>query len=347
MAIACAVVGYGFAGRSFHSYLISLVPGMEVRGVVARDPEKRQRVAAELPSARVYSSVEEAVADEGVDLVVVATPHDTHAPVAVEALRAGKHVVVDKPIALSLAEAQGMYEAARRAGRELFVFHNRRWDSDFLTLRKLIDDGALGPRESVRWVEMAWNRWGTWKSWRASNARGGGRLRDLGAHLLDQLLLLNTSTVASVYARGHFDFEDSDTPSHCQVTLSFADGGTGVADVTSMTRYEKPRMLALGREGTFVKFGVDPQEDAMKRGAIDEAVTPPEQWGRLIRAGETRPVPPVPGRWRCFYEHVKEVLEGRAANVIREGEMLRLMAVMDAAHRSIASGTAERPEPTI
>lgn len=339
------VVGYGYAGRSFHCYLISLVPGLTLHGVMTRNPETQAKVRSERPGVKVYASLEEVLGDDEVDAVVLATPHDTHAPYALAALRAGKHVVTDKPMCLTLAEARAMYAAAESARRHLTVFHNRRWDSEYLTLRKLMSEGVLGEGPGgVRWLEMAWNRFGTWRSWRASAARGGGRLYDLGSHMLDQALTLFTEPVVSVYARTHYDFPDTDTPSHCQVTVGFEGGRTAVVDCTSMSRFEKPRMLAMGMAGTFVKFGVDPQEAAMVKGDIDAAVVPPEQWPRLITADGARMVPPVPGRWRCFYEHVERLLRGTEGPVIRRHEMLRLLSVLDAAHESIRTGQVVRPE---
>lgn len=332
------VVGYGFAGRSFHSYLISLTPSLCLHGIVVRDPEKQQKARAENPDAKLYTDIQEALSDEAVDVVVIATPHATHHPLALRCFAAGKHVVTDKPISLTAQQAREMYSAARAASRHLFVFHNRRWDSDFLTLQHAIRSGQLGPPDSVRWIEMCWNRFGTWRSWRASAAMGGGRLYDLGSHMLDQLLLLQPSPVQSVYARAHFDFPDTDTPSHCQVTLRHANGATGVFDVTSASRYEKPRVLAMGADATFLKFGVDPQEPFMIRREIDNAVTPPQEWPRLLTSDGPRMLQPIPGRWRSFYEHVADVLSGRSEHLITEPQMLRLMTVLDAAHASIREG---------
>jgi len=334
-----AVVGYGFAGRSFHSYLIGLVPGLELRGVVSRSGDTRAKVLAEHPGAVAYASLEEALADGEVDAVVVATPHDTHHPYSLAALRAGKHVVTDKPMCLNLREAREVYAAAEAAGREVMVFHNRRWDSEYLTLQKVLAEGTLG---DVRWIEMAWNRFGAWKSWRAKASSGGGRLYDLGSHMLDQMLTLFPEPVETVFARAHFDFPDTDTPSHCQVTVTFAGGKTGVIDCTSMSRFEKPRMLAYGPGGTFVKFGVDPQEAAMIKGDIDSASVPPAEWPRVTTAEGTRMVPPVPGRWRSFYEQVERVLRGEEKPAVTKGEMIRLMTVLDAAHESMRTGAVAR-----
>lgn len=337
------VVGYGFAGRSFHSYLIGLVPGLELWGVVSRNEATREKVRAERPGVRTYGALEEAVGDAEVDAIVIATPHDTHFPYAMAGLAGGKHVIVDKPMCLNLGECERIYAAAEKAGKEVMVFHNRRWDSEYLTLKKVLAEGTLG---DARWIEMAWNRFGSWKSWRAKASSGGGRLYDLGSHMLDQVLTLIPEPVATVYARAHFDFADTDTPSHCQVTVGFVGGSgggkTGVVDCTSMSRFEKPRMLAYGPGGTFVKFGVDPQEGAMIKGDIDSAVVPPAEWPKLITAEGTRMLQPVPGRWRSFYEQVERVLRGEEKPAVTKGDMVRLMTVLDAAHESIRTGSVVR-----
>ena len=136
-----ALLGFGLAGRVFHAPLVEATPGLRLHTVVSSDPAK---VASAYPQARVLTDPQAAFADPDIDLVVVATPNHTHAPLALAALAAGKHVVVDKPFALDLAEARAMIEAADRAGRRLSVFHNRRWDADFLALRALLAEGRLG-----------------------------------------------------------------------------------------------------------------------------------------------------------------------------------------------------------
>ncbi|MFO7958721.1 MAG: Gfo/Idh/MocA family oxidoreductase, partial [Candidatus Brocadiia bacterium] len=137
------VIGYGYAGRSFHSYLIGLADGLELRGVSSRSPETREKIVEER-HCRAYAGLDEVIEDPDVDLVVLATPHDTHAELAVKAMDAGKHVVTDKPMCTSLEECDRMIEAAERNDVLLTVFQNRRWDGDYLTLRKLMDEGELG-----------------------------------------------------------------------------------------------------------------------------------------------------------------------------------------------------------
>lgn len=328
------VIGYGHAGKAFHAYLIGLESGLSLRGVASRDPQTRERIVAE-QGCRAYASFEEVLGDEEADLVVLATPHDTHADLAVRAMDAGKAVVTDKPMCVDLAECDRMIESAARNGVLLQVFQNRRWDGDYLTLRKLLDEGALG---DLRWLEMAWTPPRAPGGWRGRKDAGGGRFYDLGAHLLDQVLTLLPERVTSVYCRMHHDYAEVDVESHAMCVLGFANGATGVVDVGGMHKLPKPRIQAFGSRGAFVKHGKDPQEAAMKAGDIDAAVEPPGEYGRFSDGQAERTIPTVRGDWKQFYRNVAEVLAGAAEPAIKLTENRRLMAVYDAAWQSAASG---------
>jgi scyllo-inositol 2-dehydrogenase (NADP+) len=282
-----------------------------------------------------------------VDLVVLATPTSTHADLAVRALGAGKHVVTDKPMCLTLEECDRMIAAAEETGLLLNVFQNRRWDGDFLTVKSLIDlagqavpgEGRLG---DVRWIEMAWQKSGPPGGWRGSRASGGGRFYDLGAHLLDQLLLLFQQAIDTVYCRMQYDFPDHDVESHAMIVVGFADGVTGVCDVSSMSARSKPRFHVFGTKGTFLKHGLDPQEEALKAGDIDAAREDEALFGRLYDGKGEAIVPTLPGRWRSYYENIADVLAGKAEPAVKLAENRRVMAVMDAALRSARSNQVIR-----
>ncbi|MEZ4861232.1 MAG: Gfo/Idh/MocA family oxidoreductase [Caldilineaceae bacterium] len=334
-----AVIGYGYAGRSFHSYLINITPGLTLHGVASSDPAKREQIVQER-GCRAYASFEEVIADPLIDLVVLATPNDRHAELAIRAMEAGKAVVTDKPMCVTLAEADRMLATAERTGAMLSIFQNRRWDGDFLTVRGLLAAGELG---KVRWIEMAWQRWGAPRGWRGTAEKGGGRLYDLGAHLLDQLLVLCPQPVAGVYCRIHYDFPDRDVESHALVSVHFADGTTGICDLSSMAAIEKPRFHLFGDKATFCKYGLDPQEDAMRAGAIDSAVEPEANYGVLHNGVTQRVISTVPGRWRSYYENIRDVLTGQAELAVKPAEVRRVMAVFDAAQRSAQSGAVVAP----
>lgn len=331
-----AVIGYGFAGKSFHSYLVGLESGLNLYGISSRNAETRKRIVAER-QCKAFSSFENVLADDAVDLVVLATPNLQHAPFAIAALQAGKHVVTDKPMCINLEECEAVHEAARQSGKVFSVFQNRRWDGDFLTLKKLLADGELG---DLRWLEMAWTNAGKPGGWRGENSPGGGRLYDLGAHLLDQTLLVFPQAVTSVYCRMHRDFGANQVESHAMITLGFENGATAIVDTGSMHHTPKPRIQAFGRTGSFVKYGLDPQEAAMKQEEIDVAVEPVEQYGTLVVHKKKCVVETLPGRWRNYYELIAAQITGEPLPhaPIRFEETRRVMAVIDAAFESAKSG---------
>ena len=327
------VIGYGMAGEKFHCYLIDLSPGLTLHGASSRNAETRNRIVAER-GIKAYDGLAAVLADPDVDLVVLATPNATHAELAVQALDAGKHVVTDKIMCLNLAECDRMIAAAERSGKLLNVFQNRRWDGDYLTVHKLMAEGHLG---EVRWLEAAWQRDGPPRSWRGQADMGGGWLYDLGAHLIDQILLLMPQPVTSVYCRMHHDFPAHDVASHTMVVIGFENGATAVCDLGSMAYIGKPRFQIYGTEATFIKYGLDPQENAMKAGDIDAAEEPEALYGRLNNGESEQVIPTVAGRWRNYYENIADVLNNNAEPAVKLSEARRVIAVVDAAKQSAES----------
>ncbi|PLM56207.1 oxidoreductase, partial [Klebsiella pneumoniae] len=176
--INIALIGYGFVGKTFHAPLIRSVPGLNLAFVASRDEEKVKR---DLPDVTVIASPEAAVQHPDVDLVVIASPNATHAPLARLALNAGKHVVVDKPFTLDMQEARELIALAEEKQRLLSVFHNRRWDSDYLGIRQVIEQGTLG---AVKHFESHFDRFRpeVRVRWREQNVPGSGLWFDLGPH---------------------------------------------------------------------------------------------------------------------------------------------------------------------
>jgi predicted dehydrogenase len=260
-ATKIALAGYGLGARVFHAPIIRATDGLHIASVFSPSAETRARAEADLGVA-TCATFDELLAGD-IELVVIVTPHDTHADLAVRALEAGKHVVVDKVMCLTLGEADRMIATARAAGRILTVYQNRRWDGDFLTVKKLLDEGALGEPVVVeaRWVRAALSRRA---SWRLERARGGGMWLDLGAHMVDQLMLL-FGPVASVFCRQHFTEPDLDVPTLTECLLTFRSGVTGVVETGALTPIERPRWLVRGTEACYEKHGFDPQRGACAR----------------------------------------------------------------------------------
>jgi len=338
------LVGYGLGGRVFHATLIRAVPELRIVGVQSRSAERRQQAATDL-GCKTYATLEELLAERSVDLVVISTPHDQHRDQVVAALEAGKHVVVDKVMALSVAEADEMIAAAERVGRLFSVFQNRRWDGDFLTVRRALDDGLLGQPlvAEARVVSYARDRPPTWRSFRA---HGGGPFRDWGAHITDQALLL-FGPVASVWA--HFAYADEydvETAGECH--LLHRSGVRFVYECGYTTRRPRPRWFVRGTLGTLEKHGLDPQEARLKEGQV-EGVTPrwgpyepPELYARVTTEMAGVPaemvVETLPGRYLTYYENIADVLLRDAEPLVRPAEVRDEIRVLDAAAQSAASG---------
>ena len=328
------VLGCGRWGRKCHGYFIGKTAGLHLQGIAAREPDKVASAAAEL-GCPGYVGFESVLADPQVDAIVLATPNYTHAELAIQALRAGKHVLSEKVVCLNTAEFDRMAQAAAESDRTLTVFQNRRLDGDFRTVRSLIDAGELG---DVRWVEMAWQGFGIWGGWRGEASKGGGKIYDLGPHLVDQVLQLFPEPVASVYCRLHHDVPERDVESEALIVICFASGRTAVVDVSSLATIQKPRFYVRGTKGTFQKFGLDPQEKAMMEGKIESSVEPEEFYGTLKTATGERRVPTLPGCWLDFFAHWRDSLRGESAPLVTLPEARRVVEVLETAHRSGREG---------
>ncbi|MDA0334187.1 MAG: Gfo/Idh/MocA family oxidoreductase [bacterium] len=341
-SIPTAVVGYGFAGRCFHSYLVGLAaPALTLKGIVSSRPQARADITGRL-GVYAWERFEDVLADDEIELIVLATPNDVHAPQAIAALQAGKHVVTDKPMSLNGAEADAMMAAARDAGRILTVFQNRRWDGDYLTVKQLLTDGQLG---ALVYAQLAWGQYGAPGSWRGQAHRGGGKFIDLGAHMIDQALQLVPAPLQRVYARFTDAGLSKEVEDHAHCVLSFGNGAEIHVVTSSIARAPMPRWYVLGTDGAFVKHGVDPQEGAMITGDIDAAREPDrDNWPRLRRevAGRSAETvfDAVPGRWRSFYENVAAAIRGQADLAVTPASVRRVMGVFDAARESAHSGRA-------
>jgi scyllo-inositol 2-dehydrogenase (NADP+) len=335
--INVGVIGYGYSGRNFHSYLLVLEPRLKLYAVCVRNPERRSRAALE-HKVKTFSNVDDLLKDNNVGLVVVATPHNTHAELAVKALDAGKHVVVEKIMCMNVEEADAMIEAAERNKVMLTVFHNRRWDGDYLTVRKVLDEGLLGEpyliEESIMWYAEKVDP----HRWRSSKEQGGGYLYDWGAHLIDHALQIGKARVDRVYCYSTKRRKAMDIESYIKCLIHFANGLTYGVELGDMARIDRPRWFILGERGSLTKTGRDPQERAMNMGNIDAAVEDPKDYPliRTVQNGvvtETR-MQTIRGDWKQFYRNVADhLIEGKELAVKPE-EARRVVAVAETALKS-------------
>ena len=342
-----ALVGYGLAGRVFHAPFIDATPGVELAAIVTSDPDRRSQAAAAHPGAALFETADAlwaASADLGVELAVVATPNRSHVTVALAALGAGLGVVVDKPLAATVEDGRRIVAEADRLGRFLSVFHNRRWDGDFLTVRRLIDAGELG---AVWRFESRYERWrpdpkpGAWRE-RSSPADAGGLLADLGSHLIDQAVVLFGPPL-SVYAelgRRRAGVEvDDDT----FVALQHRGGETSHLWASSVASRPGPRFRVLGAAAGYVVWGMDPQERALRAGQSPAHAgwgeSPPGRWGTVgIGEDDVAPVPTEIGDYGRFYQGVVAAARQGHPPPVAPGDALATLEVIDAARRSAALG---------
>ncbi|VTM45127.1 putative oxidoreductase [Klebsiella quasipneumoniae] len=259
-AIRVGLVGYGYASKTFHAPLISGTPGLALTTVSSSDAAK---VHADWPGAKVVSAAGELLNDPEIDLVVIATPNDTHFPLAKAALEAGKHVVVDKPFTVTLSQARELESLAKHCGRVLSVFHNRRWDSDFLTVRTLIDEGLLG---EVCYFESHFDRFRPQvrQRWREQAGPGTGIWYDLGPHLLDQAVVLFGLPVSITVDLAQLR-PGAQSTDYFHAVLAYPQRRV-VLHGTLLAAAESARFIVHGSRASFIKYGLDPQEERLKNG---------------------------------------------------------------------------------
>jgi predicted dehydrogenase len=336
-AVRIGLVGYGFGGRYFHAPLIAGGTGSVLAGVVTRSPERRAEVAHDHPRVAVFDTVDDLVA-AGVDAVTECTPAATHTALTEDVLRRGVPVVCDKPFALDAEAARHTVELAEREGVLLSPYQNRRWDSDLLTIRQLLDSGRLG---EVRRLESAFERWSPQPE---PPAAGGGLLRDFGSHLVDQALFL-FGPVDHVYAETH---EVSPGSEDAFLVLLHHTGGMR-SELSGDWRQSapRPRFRLSGSAGTFVvSSGMDGQEAALvsgmtpARAGADWGREPEAAWGTLHLGDEHEVIPSERGRWDQFYEQFAAAVRGTGPVPVDPWDAVATATVLDAARRSAAAGSS-------
>lgn len=325
-------MGFGSVGRTLHAPLISATPGIELCAVVSSDSSK---VHADLPGIRVFSELAPALSEPDIDLVVIATPDPMHAPQAHQVLDAGKHVVVEKPMALTLEEARTVADHARAAGRDLFVFHNRRWDSDFLTLRALIETGKLG--EIVQF-ESHIDRFCPVVNdcWR--DRAGAGTFYDLGPHLIDQVLVLFGMPEA-VFADLAVQRAGGQVSDYFHLLLRYPERRV-ILHSSQLTVDHGLRLAIHGSRGSFVKRGMDIQAHQLKAGQLPRSIgfgVDPLPGSLIMHAdgmARSQPTEMIPGDYTKFYDGVRNTIALGMPNPVPVDDALCVMEIMEAAKLS-------------
>ena len=335
--ISVGLIGYGMAGRTFHAPVIQSVPNLRLKKVVERHTnEARKRY----PWVEVVPDATALLQDEEISLVVIATPNISHFDLARQSLKANKHVVVEKPFTTTSGQAQELIDLARQQNKVISVNHNRRWDGDFQTVKKLLEGRLLGRLVEY---ESHYNRFRNYprpNAWREEEGAGGGILFDLGSHLIDQAQVLfgvpqmitSDIRVQRDFAKINDSFELILHYDDLKVTLKAG----------MLVREQSPRFILHGTEGSFVKYGFDPQEEALKRGLIPSESNwgnePREQWGTLLtQVGGVDlegQVKTIAGCYQSFYQNIVDVISGRAELAVKPEEARSTIRIIELAIES-------------
>ncbi|MEO7713483.1 MAG: Gfo/Idh/MocA family oxidoreductase [Gemmatimonadaceae bacterium] len=342
-SLAVGLIGYGLGGSAFHAPLIAATPGLHLAAVVTRDAGRRAQIEHRYPDTRVVADVDALwQMSDALDLVVVSSPNATHVPYARAALDAGLHVVVDKPFAPTAAQAREIGAAADRVARFAIPFHNRRWDGDFLTVERLVRDGALG---AVHRFESRFERLrATAKPrWTLADAaeRGEGIVLDIGTHLIDQALHLfgPVLDVHAELARRHPSVVVED---EAFLSLAHASGVRTHLYMSAAAAQSGARLSVWGARAAYVKHGLDPQEDALRAGVIpgaaDWGAEPRERWGSLGTMVEHSAHPTLPGAYPDFYAGVERSIRAGGPPPVLVADAVATLDVIEAAFRSAREG---------
>jgi predicted dehydrogenase len=331
--IRVGLVGFGMAGRVFHGPLLSSVEGLELAAVVERSSSN---AIQRYPGITTYRSLEAMLGDSSLGLFVVATPSGTHFEVARQILAAGKDVVVDKPMSTTSAEVAQLISLAAARNVHLIPFFNRRWDSDFLTIQKLLHEGSLGRLVSF---ESRFDRWRpnppSDRLWKEDPSVGGGVLLDLGTHITDQALALFGKPEAMA-ADVRCEREWARANDAFTIRLRYP-GYTVVLGANSLSSPPGPRFHLRGARGNYLKLGLDPQEAALNKvtriGDADWGQEPAANWGTLsvdVDGGMvTRPVAPIPGDYRLYYAGVRDALLGTGPAPVAARDAWRVARLLE------------------
>jgi predicted dehydrogenase len=322
-----AVIGYGASfnmGRAHAGWMNAA--GMQTIAACDIDPPRMEAAAADYPGIRTYLSVDELLTNDEVDLCVVVLPHHIHAEIAIQCLKAGKHVITEKPMCTSVAQADAMIQAARRAGKMLSVFHNRRHDGDYLAIKEVIDQGLIGEVFLIEAYGAGYGHPGTW--WRSDKQISGGAMFDWGAHFVDWILNLTPSDVVGV--DGYFQkrvWMDVTNEDYTKAVLRFRNGCAAELELGNLSAAGKPRWRILGTKGAIVDTGREPFTVKV------------EHAGRIA----TMELPYKKSDWQAYYNGIAAHLTQGAELDVKPEEGRRIIAVLEAAEKSSKVGRTIEP----
>lgn len=335
--IQTALLSYGMSGEVFHAPLIVAHGGFQLSTIVQRKAVSAQR---RYPSVRVVTSIDEVLRDDSIELVVVNTPNETHYDFTVRVLEAGKHAIVEKPFAVTVQEADKLIDIAQKNNRALTVFQNRRWDGDFLTLKQIIAQKYVG---KIAEFELHYDRYRNFieaNTWKEESRPGTGILYNLGSHMLDQVLVLFGMPL-EVDARLGVQRPGGKVDDYYDVRLQYNDFHA-IVKSSYLVRESMPRYILHGTEGSFVKFGIDPQEQALKDGRLPGSPgwgqEDPSQWGRINTTigglHVTGTIETMAGNYLAYYNNLYEAIRNGTPLAVMPEESRDVIRLIEACAES-------------
>jgi scyllo-inositol 2-dehydrogenase (NADP+) len=335
--IDVGLIGFGLAGRYFHAPVIRAVPGLHLSAILQRSGDSAAR---SYPDVRIVRTLEDLLAIDSIYLIVIATPNQTHFPIAKHCLEAGRHVVVDKPFTTSVAEAIELLKLAQKLGHLLTVYHDRRFDADFQALRNVAASGVLG--RIVRFEDTYDRYRPTPKpgAWREIPGPGSGILFDLAPHLIDQTFMLMGKPLA-LTADIRTERRGLPTDDAFDLLLHYPDGARALLRAAMMSAVPRPRMVVLAEKGSFLKREFDPLEPTLRASQVPAGeswvLEKEANWGELtlVENGKftTGRIPSV-GDWREFYANVRDAIQSNAPLLVTHQQILDVMVALELALES-------------
>ncbi|MCS7191444.1 MAG: Gfo/Idh/MocA family oxidoreductase [Armatimonadetes bacterium] len=316
--IRCAVIGYGMG--KFHSEQIEQTNAMKLVAICDVNSKRLEEAKRDFPQINTYQSVEDLLAHEDFELAVIVTPHNTHAPLTLKCLKAGKHVIVEKPMCITVKEAKAMIETAKQKGLMLTVYHNRHWDGDFLALREILQSGLIGEIFHVEMFGGGYHK-PSW-AWRSDKKASGGLFYDWGAHYLWWLLQIIPHEIQSVTGSFHkIKWQDVSIEDHVQAFIRFANGAIADVQFSTISAETKPRWFILGTDGAIVSEENQFRIKFFVNGNPAETKIPYRQ-----------------SNWHEFYRNIANHLLHGEELAIKPEQAMKVIAVMEYAERSAKSG---------
>ncbi|GAB4319162.1 MAG: Gfo/Idh/MocA family oxidoreductase [Bacteroidales bacterium] len=340
-----ALIGFGLSGRCFHAPFLKVHPGFEVKKVMQKTGSD---ALGFFPDAVLVRSIDEIAKDPDIDLAVITVPNVYHFPYGKALLEGGKNIVMEKPFAPHSGEVKQLAELAAGHRLKIFPYHNRRWDADFLTIRKILSSGMLG---RIEYYEAHFDRYAPERQrafWRDEPLPGSGVLYDLGPHLIDQALVLFGPPEA-VKADIRREREGSEVDDYFRLQLRYPDKEV-VLRAGMLVVEPGPRYIIHGERGSLIKYGIDPQEEKLRNGALPDeegwGEEPPELWPLITIDWDDLQfdgrIESVSGNYMAFYDNVYDSLHGKAEPAVNWTDAWLTIRIIELAFESVVAGKVWR-----